>query len=87
MHHTGPGAAGIPWYPGSRCESGLAAQFIAVFTGHGIRCVAMSRKTAADVDSSSGLCGYGDHEGAHPVAAVAKARCGGRRRGDGSALT
>jgi len=35
----------------------------------------------------SGRCSYGDYkQGAHPVAVVAKARCGGRRRGDGSAL-
>ena len=88
VHHTGPGAAGLPRHRGSRREPGLAAQFTAVFTGHAIRCAATPRKTAAGADSPSGLCGYGDHEqGAHPVAAMARARCGRRRRGDGSALT
>ena len=42
---------------------------------------------AAGVGSPSGRRGYGDHkQGAHPVAAVAKARSGDPRRGDGSAL-
>jgi len=44
VHHTGAGAADIPRHPGSRRESGLAAQFTAVFTGHGIHCVATPRK-------------------------------------------
>jgi hypothetical protein len=52
--------------PGSRRESGLAAQFIAVFTGRGIRCVAMLRKTAAGADSSSGRCSYGEHKQGPP---------------------
>ncbi|MGD0609465.1 MAG: hypothetical protein ABSA53_38565 [Streptosporangiaceae bacterium] len=48
--------------------------------------MAPPRKTAAGVDSSSGLCGYGDQQqGARPVAAAATARSGDPPRADGSA--
>jgi hypothetical protein len=40
VHHTGRGADGSPQHPGSRCEFDLAAQFIAIFIGHGIHYVA-----------------------------------------------
>jgi len=43
---------------------------------------------AVGVGSPSGRRSYGHHKrGAHPVAAVAKARSGDPRRGHGSALT
>jgi hypothetical protein len=66
----------------------LTAQFTAIFTGCGIHSVATARKIAAGVDSPSDRRSYGDHkQGAHPVAAEAKARSDDPRREDASALT
>jgi hypothetical protein len=63
VHHTGPGADGIPRHPGSRGESGLAAQFIAVFTGHGIHCVATREETAAgESGPTAHMSSWREHE-------------------------
>src|SRR5689334_13740155 len=71
-----------PAAPGSRCESGLTAQFTAIFTGCSIDRVATPQKMAAGAGSPSARRSYGDHEhGAHPVAAEAKARSRDPRRG------
>src|ERR1700749_4376546 len=71
-----------PAAPGSHCESGLTAQFTAIFTGCSIDRVATPRKMAAGAGPPSARRSYGDHEhGAHPVAAEAKARSGDPRRG------
>ena len=62
VHHTGPGADCVPRHPGSCGESGLAAQFIAVFTGRGIRCVATPRKGSRESGPSTHMSCWREHE-------------------------
>ena len=88
VHHTDRGAAGIPGTRDHTVSSIWPRSSSRYLPATGSTAWQRREKIAAGVDPSSGRCDYGDHEqGAQPVAAVAKARCGGRRRRDGSALT